>query len=470
VNITKKYYQTIPLLLSATLLLTACNTSAPFDKTKNFQGVWEHKGYGTIISVKGKRAIEYEYTRQTCLKTSDITPQELEDFIAQVSLASDKKSFLITNDNIFSEARHKIDTLPSSCETSKLLNSSLPTQVFEHFWHNFNDYYAFFNERGIDWAQQYEMYRSQVTDNMSDKDLFNILAAMLKPTDDAHITLTAGEQSFSPSSNPDFIDEFIAEFDQQNEFTDMGAYLNHQYQQIKTLPDRYITGLKSAGGKQDDALSWGIVNGDIGYINIARMMRYTTKTTLDEDEEIYNELTAVNTLLDRVMSDLANIQSLIIDVRHNGGGYDAVSLAIANRFASQRQLVLSKYARSFAGNSPVVNAYLEPQNKSYTKPIAILTSQLTTSAAEGFLMAMSALANVTLIGEPSSGALSDILEKELPNGWSIGLSNEIYLDYLGRNYEVSGVLVDINIPAFSVTDVKQAKDSPLEKAVNLLTP
>jgi len=29
---------------------------------------------------------------------------------------------------------------------------------------------------------------------------------------------------------------------------------------------------------------------------------------------------------------------------------------------------------------------------------------------------------VTLIGEPSNGALFDVLPKELPNGWDFGLS------------------------------------------------
>ncbi len=40
------------------------------------------------------------------------------------------------------------------------------------------------------------------------------------------------------------------------------------------------------------------------------------------------------------------------------------------------------------------------------------------------------------------GALSDILSKTLPNGWSLGLSNEIYHDSQGICYEAIGIPPD----------------------------
>ncbi|PFG52567.1 MULTISPECIES: hypothetical protein [unclassified Marinobacter] len=44
------------------------------------------------------------------------------------------------------------------------------------------------------------------------------------------------------------------------------------------------------------------------------------------------------------------------------------------------------------------------------------------------------------IGEPTQGILSDTLERHLPNGWHLTLSNEIYRAYDGQLYE------DVSIP------------------------
>ena len=50
--------------------------------------------------------------------------------------------------------------------------------------------------------------------------------------------------------------------------------------------------------------------------------------------------------------------------------------------------------------------------------------------------------NVYRIGTPTGGALSDALEKELPNGWHFTISNEQYTDTQGKLYESTGIPPD----------------------------
>ena len=69
------------------------------------------------------------------------------------------------------------------------------------------------------------------------------------------------------------------------------------------------------------------------------------------------------------------------------------------------------------------------------------------SAAEIFSLAMMALPNVTRIGTPTYGILSDSLEKQLPNGWSLGLSNEVYVAADGNLYEGRGIPPNIEVKA-----------------------
>jgi carboxyl-terminal processing protease len=77
-----------------------------------------------------------------------------------------------------------------------------------------------------------------------------------------------------------------------------------------------------------------------------------------------------------------------------------------------------------------------------------MTSNVTVSAAEILTLAMRALPNVTHVGETTRGSLSDMLAKRLPNGWSVTLSNEVYLDAHGKGWEGAGIAPSLAIPVF----------------------
>ncbi len=53
--------------------------------------------------------------------------------------------------------------------------------------------------------------------------------------------------------------------------------------------------------------------------------------------------------------------------------------------------------------------------------------------------------NITVIGDNTAGALSDMLYKGLPNGWIYTLSNEVYETMEGQLFEVTGIPPDYKI-------------------------
>ena len=63
------------------------------------------------------------------------------------------------------------------------------------------------------------------------------------------------------------------------------------------------------------------------------------------------------------------------------------------------------------------------------------------------MMALSSmeLNNLKRIGSHTNGAISDALEKTLPNGWYFSLSNEIYSDVNDNYYENIGIPVDFEL-------------------------
>ena len=138
---------------------------------------------------------------------------------------------------------------------------------------------------------------------------------------------------------------------------------------------------------------------------------------------------------------------MILDLRFNEGGWDGVSLALASRFADQKRLAYTKRARKGNDFTAPRSFHVEPAGaQHFSGKVILLTSRFTVSAAEVFVLAMRTLPNVTLAGETTAGALSDMLERHLPNGWTVSLSNEVYTAADGKVYEHLGLSPEIKVP------------------------
>lgn len=99
----------------------------------------------------------------------------------------------------------------------------------------------------------------------------------------------------------------------------------------------------------------------------------------------------------------------------------------------------------------------------------LLTSALTASAAEHFVMAMRVLPQVTVLGEPTAGAHSAVFERQLPNGWSFGLSTEECILAGGNVYDRVGIPPEIAVtPNFAA--LAQGQDAVLDAALQYLMP
>ncbi|WP_020571131.1 S41 family peptidase [Neolewinella persica] len=210
---------------------------------------------------------------------------------------------------------------------------------------------------------------------------------------------------------------------------------------------------------------WGRLKDSIGYIQVKAMWLFAdldlskeqiaqnglvntyndALSKLSDADQIAAEVAGIAKIMDRVMADLMGMSSVVIDVRFNGGGQDLVGLEILKRFNAERRQVATKEAQAQVGHTKAYPLFMEASPTPFTKPVYLLTSQQSASAAD--LMALSSveLPNLRRIGSRTSGAISDALPKQLPNGWGFSLSNEVYLDKEGKCYENIGVPVDYEL-------------------------
>ena len=227
----------------------------------------------------------------------------------------------------------------------------------------------------------------------------------------------------------------------------------------RSLPFAYAENVEDAHTAADGLIVW-FKNDGLGYMRIEAMTGYADG---DDNEEM---LEVVEGALDTALSDLSDTEGLILDVRTNGGGNDFISLAIVSRFIDQPTHLYSKQAKLGNERTELVDVIINPSSSTkYHAPIALLTSASTVSAAETFTLSMSALEHVRVFGEATQGSLSDALDKTLPNGFKVSLSNEYYLSTEGHWYEGVGVPVDEEIDQFSLYERSEEIDLSIEAAI-----
>lgn len=303
----------------------------------------------------------------------------------------------------------------------------LRAQTFDSLWKIMDDNYAFFRLRGVNWKEQSEKLRPRLKNLTNDADLFLLLSEMIDPLDDGHTSLLGEGKKFNSAPFESWVKR-------------KGTYQ-------KTILTQY---LKVPESIADGNIVFGWLTELIGYIEIQSMDGYDPN------------------LIDVAIAKLKNCKGLVLDVRFNGGGEDAHSMTIASRFADQRRLAYSKETYYKGKTSKWLDVYCAPAGESFKGPVVLLTGRMTCSAAEMFVMGMSGFPQVQVIGDVTQGIHSDILQKTLPNGWKLNLSNQIYHWTDGKVYEKIGMPPDKRFE-FDSNAFDSGRDTTLEFAMKLLS-
>jgi carboxyl-terminal processing protease len=308
------------------------------------------------------------------------------------------------------------------------LSAQKAVALFEEFSQVFEDNYAFFQLRGVDWAAQKRTYRSRITPSTSDDELFSIFCQMIKPLRDGHVYVFGTNNGCNAATNEPW----------ESRSGEIQSFVRSKY-------------LKS-GGSKSGAIVYGLIDESTGYVNIEHMGGCQVSSSRQNE-------------LDEALATMTKVRKIILDVRFNGGGLDACALGFASRFADKSRLVYSKETFHKGKFGEHEDIYLSPQgNVNNTAKLIVLTSRATTSAAEMLVMAMMALPQATILGEPTRGIHSDVYSKALSNGWQVGLSNQKYILPNGKVYEKEGLPPHKPVP-FKGDVVELGKDPVLEQAI-----
>ena len=323
----------------------------------------------------------------------------------------------------------------------------------------------------INWDSLYAVSGAGISPETTDAALYLLLENILTALKDNHGYIAPTDEVYEEAESLRANTENTPETREAEEYGD--------FQIAQMVTEHY---LEEDLTKDSWLLKWGKMKNNIGYIQVKSMWLYADLklsdslvkadgfvnayaeafTKMNEAEYINKEVEGVSRIMDKVMKDLGNTECIILDVRFNGGGQDAVSLEILRRFNDKKIKVASKRAWYNSTYTKQLPIFLDASDSPYGNPVYILTSQQSASATDFLALASLELKHVKRIGSHTSGALSDALEKHLPNGWYFSVSNEEYKDNNGICYESIGIPVDydLNYPEDRQTFFRKVAGDP----------
>ncbi len=314
------------------------------------------------------------------------------------------------------------------CKKAVGLNTPSPTAaaVFEEVRDLMNKRYSLFSVKNINWDSTANYYRSQLSDNTTEKGLFTLIGKMLTTLKDGHVALLSGKDTATYTS---FYTTYPRNFNLQ---TVLNNYLKNNYQ--------------SAG-----PIIYKVEN-NIGYLYYRSFEDILTDNALDS-----------------IIIAMKSTKGLIIDIRSNNGGKAANAEKLFSRFISSKILLKYEVFKKGPGHTDFYEPqpyYISPAGKYYEQPVCVLINRGCYSTCNDFALFMSGLPNAKLIGDQTGGGGGIPYEYLLQNGWKLRYTATMTLSP-GKTSTENGVPATVNA-GINAQDEQIGKDPILEKAIQLL--
>ncbi len=417
-------------------------------------GLWQSRGYGWLLHIEDDRYSLAHVTAKNCIPAEKGTRAEFQKSFDRIDLSRDGVLSLHQAGDL---TRYTFDRLAAPPDVAVITPGTMGDAAvnFETLWQTFDEHYAFFGLHVVDWQEEYRRYRPRVTPMLSEDALLEVFSEMLLPLEDGHVSLSAGDRHVQTLKMMELRLAFKKALGLPNARVSPRTTVEAMSPKIADLLLAPFAStrdeLKQAG---NGIVSWCRLKDGVGYVSVLRLFGFadTDAARRADDlphtrqavaEFLANDMAALEPILDRVVADLHDCRAIILDLRINGGGFDRAGLAIASRFADQPRVAFTKRARDGAAFTQTQEMRLSAAERRFDdKPVYVLTSPLCVSAGEICVLAMRALPQVTTIGQATAGMLSDNLNKLLPNGWQLSLSNEVYTSHDGKVFEGCGIAPD----------------------------
>lgn len=424
-------------------------------------GFWQSEGYGFVFEIRGPVLKAFEVTATTCVpgftarrrqppapgKEAVFATKEDGAFLVRAG-GTNQRKLLHPEDSVASIAIRRIAALPPVCHQPA---ANTPLSNFEVFAQTFAEHYISFERRQTDWKRVVAEARQKVHPRITPGELFLLLEAMIEPLGDLHTFIAAPD--IHRSTRP----FWRSGSDRLFRGDGVEAFADGFRWKLFALTDQHL--LHGTKRLCNQGLHSGHLGAGIAFLRIRSFGAFAKS----------NDRQALESCLDSIFAD--PIQSLVLDMRLAFGGSDELGLVIARRLTKRPYIAYTVRARSGDGWTDPQPIVVEPASRpGFHGPVVVLTGPVTISAAESFVQTLMARdPPVIRMGEATQGVFCDVLNRRLPNGWTFGLPNAVYLTADQRTFDVTGIPPRFPLPVFADADIAQGKDPALEAARQVLS-
>lgn len=307
-----------------------------------------------------------------------------------------------------------------------------PVAIFDDVWTTFNEEYAPFEERNVNWPAAFSNFRQGLNENSTDDELYDALTGLLATLNDGHVTLTAPGKEIFRSNKV------------------LREKIDDELFDTKVIRDNYLESNYKTG--EEESYIHGTIRGEnIGYI-------------------LFDYIGDNMFVMEEFLNEHESADGLIIDLRHNQGGDFTFSFSEMGRLAEREYFAFRSKTKNGKGKNDYTqwkDWYLEPSGKFIDKPIIVLTDRYTISAGERTVMALRELPDVTVIGDTTNGAHGTMIGRETANGWFYSIVPQKVELPDGRSLEGTGLPPDLIIKN-ELSEILTGTDKVLETAIELL--
>jgi len=433
----------------------------PASGFRGFRGVWRSHGYGTLLDVGRDGYHLYEETAASRLLVVEAPLAELAEHFVDVRVSPRKYAFSARRAAGVTRVRfRRLARMPGGAIGVDSPGARDPVFNFEVFWRTFAERYALFELRGVDWERTYRDHRPSVCADTSAADLFAVFVSMLRPLRDGHVELRSPGGRFNAGDTFALRERLAAEVGRHADDEGVTAEIAERRERLRAIiAEDYLSVRPRRAAR--GLVEWGRFDAATGYLRLAAMAGHSGRVGRPRDDQ-----RAADAAMRRAMDDLRDLPRLVVDLRGNGGGYDGVALRIAGHLVDRTRLAFRKSARKGDRYGAEQRVLIEARERErFRGELFLLTSALTASAAEIFVLALMGRPRCTRIGEATQGILSDVMERHLPNGWSVNLSNELYRAADGELYEDRGIPPQVRIPFLDREQLAAGRDPMLDRVL-----
>ena len=414
-------------------------TAAQLPSDTAAHGVWQSVGYGWILALDSADLQVFHDLGSVCLKDTGqfaglaryrlTEPDQLEvhhhDFGERTALLSVPKRF------------QRLSALPALCQTK---SERLPArELFNLVTSLFTRRYAGFGARQLDWPAHVRSLESRVETVDNDDALFDLLGELIAPLEDGHVGVWLGDR-YASSGVPGLRQRLEELWRSSGSERTANEWVSAWHRRSMAAAISKLEGGSHQTGAAG-ALEWGYLSDSVGYLRINRFAGFAGGGASRSEQ-----LEALEQTLDRAFQDLSRCSNLVVDVAMNGGGFDAAALVVASRFTEDARRAFS--IETAQASEPRFHHLYPTKRTGYRGAVYLLTSEITASAAEGFVLAMRAIPGVVHVGGSTRGGLSGILSVPLPNGMVIKLAAQKIRSVEGEWFEGKGITPHREIPVF----------------------